>query len=73
MPGKGLDLPLEYLSDIGEVHLDAVFVLVVFNVQITKFTSLTQFVNRCDTVIYRTNVELLCLLSRSRGKLPKGV
>jgi hypothetical protein len=64
---------LEYLSDVGEVHLDAVFVLVVFDVQIAKFTGLAQFVDRCDTVIYRTNVELLSLLSRSRGKSPKGV
>lgn len=41
------DVPFEYLTDVGEMHLDTVFILVGVKIHLGELASLFQFVDGC--------------------------
>lgn len=41
------DVPFEYLTDVGEVHLNTVLILVGVKVHLGELASLFQFIDGC--------------------------
>jgi hypothetical protein len=68
------DIPFKYLADIGEVHLDAVLILVSAQFHLRELSSLIQFVDGWKMVIrHEDNPNKRGILERSRGRTPIGV
>ena len=70
-----LSLPLKDLPDIGQVHLDAVLVLVCLEVHIAELAGPLQFANRYTPKRHNSgcSVSTEYSLSRSIGRGPRGV
>ena len=68
------DVPFKYLTDVREMHLNAVLILVGAKIHLRELASLVQFIDGCKNA-RNTGGETddRGVLGRSSGKPPRGV